>query len=181
MWRAIEQAISSTLGEDFKVLDSHSVAGGCINEAFRLQGQKTALRSSRQYRPLAHIAWRQVVLDRESAQTMQFPVSDAAQTESYADGTIRVAVERYLHLYLDLLLHTQGIQDEFELLENEVPEFRLKEQRRMRSGELHYFDHPRFGVLALITPYEEAVQEPEAPVDETPGEQPAAVGTSPPG
>jgi protein-ribulosamine 3-kinase len=40
MWRAIEQAISSTLGEDFKVLDSHSVAGGCINEAFRLQGEK---------------------------------------------------------------------------------------------------------------------------------------------
>ena len=42
MWRAIEQAISSTLGEDFKVLDSRSVAGGCINEALRLQGEKRA-------------------------------------------------------------------------------------------------------------------------------------------
>ena len=34
-----------------------------------------------------------------------------------------------------------------------VPEIRLKERRRMRSKELHYFDHPRFGVIALITPY----------------------------
>ncbi len=24
----------------------------------------------------------------------------------------------------------------------------------MRSKELHYFDHPRFGVIALITPYQ---------------------------
>jgi hypothetical protein len=24
----------------------------------------------------------------------------------------------------------------------------------MRSKELHYIDHPRFGVIALITPYE---------------------------
>lgn len=42
MWQAIEQAISSASGEDFKVLDSRSVAGGCINEAHYLQGEKKA-------------------------------------------------------------------------------------------------------------------------------------------
>ena len=26
------------------------------------------------------------------------------------------------------------------------------EQRRMRSGELHYLDHPKFGVLARVDP-----------------------------
>ncbi|HSB95671.1 MAG TPA: CsiV family protein [Spongiibacteraceae bacterium] len=30
--------------------------------------------------------------------------------------------------------------------------FLLREQRRMRSGELHYFDHSRFGLLVLVTP-----------------------------
>jgi len=40
MWRAIEQSISSALGEDFTVLESHSVAGGCINEALCLRGEK---------------------------------------------------------------------------------------------------------------------------------------------
>jgi hypothetical protein len=31
--------------------------------------------------------------------------------------------------------------------------YRLDETRRMRSGELHYFDNPRFGVIARVTPY----------------------------
>jgi len=30
--------------------------------------------------------------------------------------------------------------------------FVLREQRRMRSGELHYFDHSRFGLLVQVTP-----------------------------
>ena len=30
--------------------------------------------------------------------------------------------------------------------------FRLVSERRMRSGELHYIDHPLFGVLILLTP-----------------------------
>ena len=34
----------------------------------------------------------------------------------------------------------------------QVRNIRLKESRRMRSSELHYFDNPLFGVLALITP-----------------------------
>jgi len=31
--------------------------------------------------------------------------------------------------------------------------FQIDEQRRVRSGELHYFDHPGFGVLVQVTPY----------------------------
>ena len=33
----------------------------------------------------------------------------------------------------------------------------------MRSGELHYFDHPRFGIIALVTPYEIPVVEVKHP------------------
>ena len=32
------------------------------------------------------------------------------------------------------------------------PEVYLAEARRLRSGELHFFDHPAFGVLVQITP-----------------------------
>ena len=32
-----------------------------------------------------------------------------------------------------------------------IPIFQLKESRRIRSGEINYFDHPKFGVLILIT------------------------------
>lgn len=32
--------------------------------------------------------------------------------------------------------------------------YRMQQSRRMRSNEIHYLDHPRFGVVALVTPYE---------------------------
>lgn len=37
----------------------------------------------------------------------------------------------------------------------------MHQSRRMRSGELHYLDHPRLGVLALITPIEAPVVAPD--------------------
>ncbi len=35
----------------------------------------------------------------------------------------------------------------------------LKQTRRMRSGEVHYIDHPKIGVMVLITPYEKPALE----------------------
>lgn len=32
--------------------------------------------------------------------------------------------------------------------------FRLKQSRRMRSDEIHYLDHPLFGIIALVSRYE---------------------------
>jgi len=81
------------------------------------------------------------------------------------DGTIRLHLGRYLHLEVDLLYRNQTepmASNTFYMLgEEEQPQtlFRMHQTRRMRSGELHYFDHPMFGVLALITPYE--LPEPE--------------------
>ena len=37
----------------------------------------------------------------------------------------------------------------------DVPEsYRLTQNRRLRRGEIHYFDHPKFGVLAMVTAVE---------------------------
>ncbi len=51
--------------------------------------------------------------------------------------------------------------------ENEVQSIRLQQQRRMSSGELHYFDHPLLGILALITPYKSPSKAPEQATDTT--------------
>ncbi len=32
--------------------------------------------------------------------------------------------------------------------------YRMQQSRRMRSNETHYLDHPRFGIVARVTPYE---------------------------
>ena len=135
--------------------------------SLRLSAERNAFGQSSRYRPLAHFGWRQAVLDREQAQAFEIPVENS--TGSYVDGTVRVAVERYLHLYLDFQLHpaTPGMTTPTDGLYYELPEIRLTESRRMRSKEVHYFDNPRFGVIALITPYEPPAP-PEEPAPEVP-------------
>jgi hypothetical protein len=126
----------------------------------RLAAHENTLRRSANYRPIAYLAWRQPVYDRDQARALVLPSATDASGDAYVDGSVKVAVERYLHLYLDLQLHLPVHSQEPEAMGHEIPEFRLTESRRMRSKEIHYFDHPRFGVIALITPYEPPEQEP---------------------
>jgi hypothetical protein len=117
-------------------------------DRLRLKRERAALATSAQYRPLGYLAWRQTLQDRDQAQPM--PVEIVGKVAgARVDGTVRVAVERYLHLYLDLTLHLP-----VSAASDVAPAIELKEHRRMRSGELHYLDNPRFGVIALITPVE---------------------------
>jgi len=146
-------------------------------KAWRLTAERNALGRSSRYRPVAYFAWRQAVLDRSRATPVTLSGDSDRRGRAYVDGAARVAVERYLHLYLNLQLHTPVDDQRPELLELEIPEFRLSEHRRMRSGEIHYFDHPRFGVIALITPYESPPQE-TAPVPQAaPAQAPGTAAT----
>ena len=78
-------------------------------------------------------------------------------------GFVEVTVQRYLHLSATLWYQsdTLGLSpillspeptDEHSLLEYPDGYFELRESRRMRSEELHYLDHPKFGVIVRIDP-----------------------------
>lgn len=70
------------------------------------------------------------------------------------DGSVRIELRRYLHLYTDLVYR----QIEDAMAEDgptlAIHHYPLKQHRRMRSQELHYLDHPAFGLLIEITPVE---------------------------
>ena len=136
----------------------------------RLKAQQGALGRSANYRPLAYYAWRQAVPDRNQARSVRLPAS-TPNRGAYVDGSAEVALGRYLHLTLDLQMHSSAASGAISLrddmLELEIPEFRLREQRRMRSREIHYFDHPRFGVIALITPYQSQPATQAAPAEKS--------------
>ncbi|HEX9583724.1 MAG TPA: CsiV family protein [Gammaproteobacteria bacterium] len=105
------------------------------------------LRYSKAFRPLLHHAWRQPGLRQNHARWVHLYVppdgeGGFAAAAPRVDGTLRVYLSRYLHVDADLLYRRRGV---------ETP-FRLQTSRRMRSGELHYLDHPLFGVLILIKP-----------------------------
>ena len=113
----------------------------------KLTAVANALQRSGSYRPLAHLRWRQPVLAPAAARAIDIGALLGDRTANLS-GTLRLSVARYLHLETDLRL-----ADTRAAYEQDLPLYRLQQSRRMRSGELHYIDHPRFAVLALITPY----------------------------
>jgi hypothetical protein len=127
---------------------------------YQLAGAAQALRSAGGYRVLAHLGWRQPgfaerqsrAVRIEAGPTLTLPGFQETGTDLRSahqlEGTVRLIRSRFLHLDADIMLHRPaGGADGAE-------SFRLTERRRMRSGELHYLDHPTLGMLVRVTPYE---------------------------
>ena len=105
------------------------------------------------YRPLLHAGWVQTGLPEEQSRPFDLSLLGALNPR----GSVRVYLSRFLHVNLDLTYFgstataaptTSNELGEFPL----APAFTLVAERNVRSGELHYFDHPAFGVLVKITP-----------------------------
>ncbi|KPJ94316.1 MAG: hypothetical protein AMJ53_05510 [Gammaproteobacteria bacterium SG8_11] len=104
----------------------------------------------------------------------------------WLSGTLKLSVSRYLHLESDLHIklrttkqevieespppETGGFGSFFGMSREPTPimierpllqDYRLFETRRMRSKEIHYFDHPLMGIIVKVTPYE--LEVPAAP------------------
>ena len=84
-----------------------------------------------------------------------------------ADGTVRIRSSLYLHVDLDMVLfRAPPVHDPEQLLNQEeienitnsssdnfVEYVRLTESRRIKLNEMHYFDHPLFGVIIQVSRY----------------------------
>jgi len=128
------------------------------------------------YRVLARGGWIQEGLDESAAR----PMSLANLGIVNPTGSLRLHVSRFLHLNVDLEFRAQPLADQSADVTNPLAltelaplgtPYRMIEQRRARSGELHYVDHPMFGLLFLISP---APEEDEPVEDDTSVLLPAA-------
>ena len=126
------------------------------------------------YRAVAHGGWIQDALDESTAQ----PMNLANLGILNPSGTLRLHLSRFLHMTIDIQYQTGRAQSAadsasgFAALSELAlqPRYRMLDQRRARSGELHYVDHPMFGLLFMISPVPE-----ETPVeDDTANLTPAA-------
>ena len=132
-----------------------------------------SFRSSRNYRPLYHIAWRQQVVNPEEAQPLYIYLGpDTGEPTPVnppkLEGTVRVGVKRYLHMEADLLLRlpvTPEAGDDY-FIGPAYHSYRMQSKRRMRSGKLHYLDHPVLGVLFKAERYEPPLPEEEPITDQ---------------
>ena len=111
---------------------------------FKLTPLEETLRRSRNYQPIAHIGWTQPGFPRDAAQFL--PIDSLVDPAAGLKGQIALSRGRYLHLTLDLQYEAVGAAGE--------PSQRIvvRTTRRMRSNERHYIDHPRIGVIAIVTP-----------------------------
>lgn len=88
------------------------------------------------------------------------------------DGTVALVRGRFLHLQLDLVfrepgssLVTRGVAPAYGNAGPyaRFPTWHIAERREIRPGELQYFDHRRFGVIAVATPWLVPEKEPAQP------------------
>ena len=92
------------------------------------------------YEILAAGSWCQPVPPRDQPQSLLVQVGDMDETRRFLlEGWLSVTLGRYIHFH--------GIL-EYRLPDGGIALF--SEQRRMRSDEPHYLDHPAIGVLARV-------------------------------
>jgi hypothetical protein len=135
--------MDAAAGLEFRLADIQAME--LVDELQRLQGRSM-------YQVLAHLAWEQPGYTLEQARP--FPLSEYAGAQSGLSGDVTLYRGRYLHMVFDLSM--QATVSEQILMfppsgQNQSSRYRIVEDRRMRSGELHYIDHPRFGVLLKVT------------------------------
>lgn len=95
------------------------------------------------YRVLAHAHWQQTL--EPSPKTPVKPVRIAGADPNELDGSVRFTMSRFLHLDVGLLFRPAADGEA-------AATYTINEQRRIKSQETHYFDHPRFGVLVRVIP-----------------------------
>jgi hypothetical protein len=174
------------------------------DDQLTLKNAVRRLRAQRDFRPLFHAAWRQPIDSRSEAKSIIINAGERFDDHYELEGTIKLGLERYLHVETDLWLSSFvsniGLSETrwpvlpkrpnnpknastnewgsqppasterslLQLLGNQFSVERtlvLQQQRRMRSDELHYIDHPLMGVLIRVTTYEKPEPEKELTPD----------------
>jgi hypothetical protein len=120
-----------------------------------------------------HFGWTQATWPED--QTEAIPLHLFARPPEDLDGSLTLYLGRYLHLVVDLQMKapqeatesvaptsgfngfTTPLEPLGEILAPPVY-YRISEDRILRNGEIRYYDHPKFGLLAKVTRVEEEAQ-----------------------
>jgi hypothetical protein len=121
------------------------------------------------YAPLMHVGWTQPGFPLED--TDPLVLSEFGEPPPGFSGSFTLYLARYLHLVVDLSLDApvEVVSIEFDnepayTFDDIAPpqgpvRYRISEDRIVKNGEIRYFDHPKFGVVAKVTRVEESEEE----------------------
>ena len=135
------------------------------------------------YEPLLHIGWTQTTLPQD--ETPSLDLREFGRPPEGLTGDFTLYLSRYLHLVVNLALDAPETEDAVlqfgeEPMQGEPYEsdgyeyygrvlepepmyeplrFKINENRLFKNGEIRYYDHPKFGVVAKILRFEIEVEE----------------------
>lgn len=141
-------------------------------DAMQLNREADAMAGRRNWRVLLHTAWRQTVDNPTQATAVIINSGKQFGTHHELEGTFTLSIDHFLRADANLWLSrfSNGAMTSSPTALPNPPgtiapaastdnasyvatqTVVLQEQRRLRSGELHYFDHPRMGLVVLVTP-----------------------------
>lgn len=133
-----------------KDIDKAAVVSGAPQASSALSKAQEILDSDSDYRVLVHKQWIQNADVPADAELIRLKTE-----EGDLDGSFKFYMSRFLHIELNLVYSEQESRSIFKTTDSGDSDwmaYRLQEQRRVRSNEIEYFDHPKFGVLVLVTP-----------------------------
>lgn len=112
------------------------------------------------YNILFHQAWVVDALPEDQAKPIYISVLPDKDYKSRLEGTLLFYKSRYPHIQANLELERKipyRIRSDFaknqNMQEDLLPDFwrfQLKESRKIKTGQIHYLDHPIFGALVEI-------------------------------
>jgi hypothetical protein len=114
---------------------------------FQLKDVAARLQNTANYQPIAHFAWQQTASSWGSR--AGFTVSKLAGNVPGLSGIFYLESGTYLHLGMSLNYQTSNPPAALGADPGTV--FNLSESRRVIPFRLTYYDHPAFGVVALVT------------------------------
>ena len=145
----------------------------------RLGGIYNVLRREAEYQPLLHLSWQQPAATGRQARHVRLrhpaPADPAATATAEPmfieqlirprpeiDGVIRIRAGFYLHADIDLsrfrvippankILPAPPVDEAAGPEAIQKTRLELKETRRIKLNEIHYFDHPMYGVILQVS------------------------------
>jgi hypothetical protein len=108
---------------------------------YKLNAVETSLRGSGAWRPIAHAAWVQSAANWGTH--VGIALSDLGINTPGLSGMVYLERATYLHLGFNLSLSAGAT-------------YSIDEMRSVKYNEKQYFDHPAFGVIALVSPVQRA-------------------------
>lgn len=183
----IEEDSDLSVSEDETPNDIESIPTLEVNKSvfeidsareFSLSAEVSKIARSRDFRVISTKSWFQVIKDKDAAELIFIDSDFFKGTRIF--GFFQLYKERFLHfntkLYLSELdpLFTQderlmvgknvfNEEKELDIYEekNQKVLYEVVHSKKFRSGELHYVDHPKFGMLIMLTKAQKKISSPD--------------------